>query len=82
MRRTLIHLPLATRHRYGLCVGGYQPLVLTRCAKRDPQVTELTGFLAHKRYSTTEFWSNVKQICCQIDESVTLYLIKFVTQLY
>ncbi|VEB84027.1 Uncharacterised protein [Citrobacter koseri] len=52
------------------------PFVLTRCAKRDPQVTELTGFLAHKRYSTTEFWSNVKQICCQIDESVTLYLIK------
>lgn len=47
-----------------------------------PQVTELTGFFAHTRYSTTEFWSNVKQFCCQIDESVTLYLIKFDTQLY
>ncbi|CBG88488.1 hypothetical protein ROD_17301 [Citrobacter rodentium ICC168] len=45
-------------------------------------MTELTGFFAHKRYSTTEFRSNVKQFCCQIDESVTLYLIKFVTQLY
>ncbi|AGR58996.1 hypothetical protein A464_1811 [Salmonella bongori N268-08] len=45
-------------------------------------MTELTGIFAHKRYSTTEFWSNVKQFCCQIDESVTLYLIKFDTQLY
>ncbi|MFC93930.1 hypothetical protein ED818_16295 [Escherichia coli] len=38
--------------------------------------------MAYRRYSTTEFWSNVKQIYCQIDESVTLYLIKSDTQLY
>lgn len=79
----LIHLPLATRQRYMVSsVCGYQPLVLALCTKCNPQVTELTGFFAHTRYSTTEFWSNVKQFCCQIDESVTLYLIKFDTQLY
>ncbi|ERE43285.1 hypothetical protein B231_1944 [Escherichia coli Tx3800] len=38
--------------------------------------------MAYRRYSTTKFWSNVKQIYCQIDESVTLYLIKSDTQLY
>jgi hypothetical protein len=51
------------------------------CA-RNSQVTELTGFLAYMCYSTTEIRLNVKQFCCRIDESVTLYLIKFVTQLY
>lgn len=58
------------------------PLYWLCVRKCNPQVTELTGFFAHTRYSTTEFWSNVKQFCCQIDESVTLYLIKFDTQLY
>ncbi|EZJ43413.1 hypothetical protein AD23_1438 [Escherichia coli 2-005-03_S4_C3] len=38
--------------------------------------------MAYRRYSTTEFWSNVKKIYCQIDESVTLYLIKSDAQLY
>ncbi|NCH64120.1 hypothetical protein EHJ11_14950 [Cronobacter turicensis] len=45
-------------------------------------VAESSGFIVQMRYSTTEVRSNVKQFCCQICESVTLYLIKFVTQLY